>query len=111
MKNLKAVKLNQKFKRKWINALRSGKYERGTGFLKKPNTKKYCCIGVACKIAGIPVRALKDSGMPKELSPIQQAKLPPFFRDKSNERLQILANLNDTGHSFEKIADYIEKYL
>ncbi len=33
----------------WVEALRSGKYEQGTGRLHYED--KYCCLGVLCKIS------------------------------------------------------------
>lgn len=39
----------------WVDALRSGKYEQGTGWLARrdspTDTYKYCCLGVACDVA------------------------------------------------------------
>lgn len=37
--------------KKWVAALRSGKYKQGRGALKKDG--KYCCLGVACEISGL----------------------------------------------------------
>jgi len=39
--------------KKWIKALRSGKYKRGEGFLKHFNSKnqpRHCCLGVLCEL-------------------------------------------------------------
>jgi hypothetical protein len=39
--------------KKWIQALRSGKYKQGKGFLKHYNNKnepRYCCLGVLCEL-------------------------------------------------------------
>ena len=33
---------------KWVDALRSGKYEQGHGQLRKGD--RYCCLGVACDV-------------------------------------------------------------
>lgn len=33
---------------RWVDALRSGKYEQTTGVLQ--DSKGYCCLGVACKV-------------------------------------------------------------
>jgi len=38
------MKFTQEVKEKWVNALESGTYEKGTGQLKISN--KYCCIFV-----------------------------------------------------------------
>jgi hypothetical protein len=35
--------------RKWVEALRSGKYQQTTGALCRDG--KYCCLGVACEVA------------------------------------------------------------
>ena len=42
------MKFTQEVKEKWVNALESGTYEKGTGQLKISN--KYCCIGVLVEI-------------------------------------------------------------
>ena len=39
--------------RKWVEALRSGKYEQNTGSLRNADTGGFCCLGVACDISGI----------------------------------------------------------
>lgn len=39
--------------KKWIKALRSGKYKQGKGYLKKFNDKgepRHCCLGVLCEL-------------------------------------------------------------
>lgn len=41
-------KMNPEVKQKWIDALRSGKYEQGSGKLRTPNG--YCCLGVLCDL-------------------------------------------------------------
>ena len=50
-------KLEPSIKAKWLEALRSGNYEQGHGFLKVEKEDsdgdkhlQYCCIGVACEI-------------------------------------------------------------
>lgn len=44
--------MNQEVKRKWVEALRSGKYEQGVFNLKSKIKSKtqYCCLGVLCDI-------------------------------------------------------------
>lgn len=39
-------------RRKWVKALRSGKYEQGRGLL-KDSQGAFCCLGVACDISGL----------------------------------------------------------
>jgi hypothetical protein len=38
----------KEFRKKWIEALRSGKYKQGREYLKKDGF--HCCLGVACEI-------------------------------------------------------------
>lgn len=112
------LKINQKFKRKWITALRSGKYKQGEGELKIKGKQQFCCLGVACDVAGIARDKYSGKGMPFELSKTLQLRLPPFFRSaehggngKCEEYMQTLASMNDDGESFETIADEIESTL
>lgn len=103
--------LSKKFKRKWITALRSGKYEQTQCTLKSKNHHSYCCLGVACRVAGVPANVLVDKDVPWSLGPISLKRLPPFFREHSDE-MDKLTILNDGElKSFDEIADYIEKYL
>lgn len=43
--------MRTKLMQKWIDALRSGKYQQGQGCLSNGN--KFCCLGVACDISGL----------------------------------------------------------
>lgn len=40
---------------KWLRALESGRYKRGRSWLKMERGGKfeYCCLGVACEVAGV----------------------------------------------------------
>lgn len=47
---------NKENMRKWVDALRSGEFQQGSGRLSVDGT--YCCLGVACEVAireGVPV--------------------------------------------------------
>lgn len=51
-----AEKMNPAVKAKWVAALRSGKYTKGTGRLcriEENGTRTYCCLGVLCEVLGI----------------------------------------------------------
>ena len=48
----KKPKLPKRFKNKWINALRSGKYKQGQSDLYNENKDTFCCLGVAGFICG-----------------------------------------------------------
>jgi hypothetical protein len=123
------MKPNKKNIKKWVDALRSGKFKQTKGMLK--NRKgEYCCLGVACEISD------KIDGWEDSLAPFYEigaAVFPKRFKgalylptsvmewlgiDQSNPTLlkrkvdNTAANLNDRGVSFKRIATYIErKYL
>lgn len=101
------MKLSKKAKRKWLNALRSGKYKQGTGSLLTQfidddgqKRKDYCCLGVACSI-GI---ANPEGGRLDGGSFCTSSFLP--------KRTQTtLANINDASNDFEEVIRYISKNL
>ena len=93
--------MDAEIKRKWVQALRSGKYEQTKGLLKSPDGA-FCCIGVlgAIQSMDFKIKDLRSSTIMSKysagLSTISQLKL---------------ANMNDEGRSFAEIADYIEANL
>ena len=45
--------MKKEIAKKWIKALRSGKYKQGKGYLKQFNSKneaRHCCLGVLCEL-------------------------------------------------------------
>lgn len=105
-------KLPVRFKTKWIKALRSGKYEQGTNHLKSEG--KYCCLGVACHIAG--ATGLKDKNYilnDYDFNSIIKSinKVPKVLHGDGGVP-DVLASLNDSLKcTFNQIADFIEKEL
>lgn len=108
------TKLNPEFKAKWIAALRSGEYIQGEKYLYKAG--RYCCIGVACAVAGIPEEEICGVGLIEdnaflvrhpELSPLSSCDI------KTNaDAAMPLTDMNDIqGKSFNEIADWIEENL
>lgn len=91
--------MDKTVKKKWIKALRSGKYNQGTGCLKDFENKTFCCLGVLCDIAG--GRIIKNMQFPSETF---VKKMQLSFKD-----MKLLADMNDEGSSFKVIANYIEK--
>lgn len=120
--------MTPELKDEWTDALRSGEYEQGVGFLECGGLN--CCLGVLADILDLPreesaalvyathegIRQVSMFGeVDCELSgrisrynlgPLTRKAigLPGFFQDE-------LASLNDGGYSFEAIADYIEAML
>jgi hypothetical protein len=106
----------------WVAALRSGDYKQGHRRLtyRSLDQEYDCCLGVACKVAiaaGVPVKRREDS-----LATITYDNyrdfLPPSvqmwlgMRDERgsdpDHRHNSLSGLNDSGVTFERIADQIE---
>lgn len=99
-------KLPKKFKKDWVNALRSGKYKQGYRFLKCGIVGEtyHCCLGVACEIVGdeIPTGAT--------WIPDNAYDVPEILHEK-NDITESLAGLNDAGVPFEVIAGVINEWL
>lgn len=119
----KYPKLPKEFKKKWLVALRSGKYKQASGSL--CNKRGYCCLGVAARSQGIANKWFENKGYYetswrfenwdriKRLIPEQLLGALEI-----NSTVQILANMNDgTGDyvdkpkSFKQIANWIENNL
>ncbi len=104
----------------WLVALESGQYKQGARALF--DGRGYCCLGVACKVQGVPddVIALKDvlsSDVTELLAVREKLKLYDavgLFRHgfalpatSTSPPLESLANMNDFGRSFAEIAAFI----
>ena len=124
--------------KKWVQALRSGKFKQGTGTLKQFNSKGHnqkCCIGVRCELYKQDMKKNKkktlsenvydnDSdfsygycrfGGNKEDLPKEVIKWSGMkdnigrFTTNTVPSEYSLADLNDLGQKFKTIADIIEK--
>lgn len=112
-------KLPKDFKAKWVKALRSGKYPQGTeGFLRSINEDakgnsvvEYCCLGVACHIAGSSGITGKSFIMNENNSIIKSINKVPKMLHGDEAVALMLSEINDSGVSFKEIADFVEKYL
>lgn len=103
-------KLPKVFKRKWVEALRSGKFEQGKRCLKTPEGR-YCCLGVAGKISGVSEKELRNSDV-LEARHVSEPIFKALNFTRSDAPMQsFLAEKNDNGWSFKRIASYIERYL
>lgn len=93
---------------KWVEALRSGKYEQGKGYLKNPYNK-YCCLGVLCE-----VEVIKDYTTLTSKQDDPNTFYPGIaLRTKNGTYAGGADNLvdsNDSGLSFEEIADIVERH-
>lgn len=116
-------------KKKWVKWLRDGFYKQGKGFLCRQN--KFCCLGVLYDLEGkewVQSDANENEwaafATPKDFIsggiPAKQAKtlctgMPPKTWLKkiglNQSDADDLANMNDHGASFKKIATYIEEHV
>ena len=109
-------------KKKWVAALKSGKYEQTTaGRLTNKEGTQFCCLGVLCDIY------LKEMKHPiknrfHRANAIQQLRVSDdakiiqvpgrkvlTWAGLHHSSTGTLADMNDVGKSFEVIAKYIEK--
>lgn len=101
-------KLPPKFKARWLEALRSGKYEQTIGTLHYKS--RYCCLGVACKIQGYSDDLIDNACLPFQIKD-EIRKVPKLLKTPGNRSVAKVADMNDDGKSFEQIADWIEQNL
>lgn len=109
-------KLDPDFKKRWVDALRTGKYKQTRNSLYDQETQGYCCLGIGYKV--------KFGKEP----PIGKMLLTPRLRSiKDKQDLKVLNQSTNTEHgsveslliqkndgdnwSFKKIATWIEKHL
>lgn len=113
------IQLNVANFKKWIQALRSKKYKQGKSCLYNPQTRTYCCLGVACVSAikaGIKIK--RETYEDDMLFDNSSASLPDKvmkwlgIKDSDPELRKNLGCIraNDSlDMSFETIADLLEK--
>ena len=129
--------MNPEIKTRWLEALLSGKYQQGAGYLRSQDAltetaDSYCCLGVLCELAvedGI-IESGRDGGHSAFWYGDKPSEFPGggtwskhYLPDAVSEWADIdglgnlakpgksLADLNDTGSTFEEIAAVIEAEL
>ena len=104
--------MNPDMKKKWVEALRSGKYVQGSGSLRYTTYSgaKHCCLGVLCEITGYKNSEAYDRFHEVGLN---DDSIQTLWR--MNDTAQIeelpLPLANRTKYSFNQIADWIEENL
>lgn len=113
--------LNENAK-KWVAALRSGKYTQGRLYLKTADGS-FCCLGVACEVAienGVEIEITGNGHADSYLYDGRQSNLPLTVRKwvglqtangdyENTVDDKCLIGLNDIEKkSFSEIADFIE---
>ena len=120
--------MNPEIKTKWLEALRSGEYRQGRGYLKQRATEfdkpRHCCLGVLSEIAvaeGVDIKVTKFEGPDDYVrweydgidevlpdSVMNWAGMDSHIGTRVDSALN-LADLNDGGKSFDEWADIIEQ--
>ena len=107
----------KEWRRKWVEALRSGKYKQTTGTLR--DRDGFCCLGVLCDISKTGEWVKDDGGwryegytdvLPKPVQQLVGLRAQNGNISRSTEpELEGLSEMNDAdGKSFAEIADVIE---
>jgi len=119
MKRSKALEL--------ARALESGKYKQGSGAL-HPTARTYCCLGVACRVAGkkftvqsgeyridgesavLPQSVMDYFGFQSATGRVKPSKEMALKTKYYKEvRFNVLTDANDAGVAFKEIARFIRK--
>ena len=98
--------MNKELLKRWVKALRSGKYEQGRSVLCDRDIVssgvRYCCLGVLRDIEpSIEVHPMHRNGL------LSYASLQQHMGGDIDQR--DLAERNDNDWTFPEIADFIEK--
>ena len=112
--------MDPELKKKWIEALRSGKYKQGKNRLHRAEDNSYCCLGVLCEVAGFEKRESTDERgnaykLPDGVTYTTSIPASFFgFRDDSEntprDKVMLYNDCEDKRHKgFKAIATYIEK--
>jgi hypothetical protein len=113
--------MNPQIKQKWVSALRSGKYQQTQRRLHDENG--FCCLGVLCDLYGKENNVewdLANNGHNVYVFQDMVGCLPVSVKEwadledcnpRVDDQTDSLIGLNDTGCTFEQIADVIEKQL
>lgn len=106
----KKLSTQEKARRLWVRALRSGKYGWGKEAL-KPDDGRFCCLGVLCEVA-LKRGIISSYGHNASFLPDSVREWVGLeYNDGAKEYLQPLSEINDESkrNPFKKIANLIEK--
>lgn len=116
------------FRSMWVMALRGGHYKQGCNYLRQSTDEgghAFCCLGVACDLA-VRLGAVTESSDARATTyraagDASSIRLPETVRHllgvttgdvsfcvSSESTIQSLTDLNDSGLTFNQIADLIE---
>ena len=107
--------MTPELKAKWVEALRSGKYEQACSGLRAAENR-FCCLGVLCDVDGSGHWYLDFTSEYRYVSNglSHGGYLPSEIREgagiKKDTEIE-LAQMNDSGYTFDEIANWIEQNL
>lgn len=119
--------MNKEIKEKWIQALESGEYKKGTERLKTP--EGYCCLGVLCDIYAKETELGSWSGnnfkvntnhfnhiavLPQDVLKWAGLRFNNPLIDHSNEYIKSIAEVNDhesPSGTFKEVIEIIKEQL
>ena len=101
---------------KWVKALRSCGYRQGSGYLNRG--QKYCCLGVLCEVEGIsPISITQDDEVNYKYEGGIETTMCFYpgtaLKEKRGRFVSLntsLVELNDSGKTFDEIANIIEQH-
>ena len=100
-------------KKRWVDALRSGKYLQGQSELNytdEDGDARYCCLGVLRHVIDPEDYRFSEETPGGDNTYLSADQLAEY--GLRNEEQNILAEMNDSGDAdFNVIADYIEKNI
>lgn len=113
--------MDEGLKKRWVEALRSGKYRQTDGVLRTADGKQraFCCLGVLCDVMGANWRSKdEDFATPYLDGRTLEADGEFYLNSRAldlagfdNKTQKTLAGMNDDGVDFAHIADHIEANL
>lgn len=101
------MQLPSGFKTKWVQALRSGRYNQCAEMMHDPKSDAYDAIGVAYRVAGVNRKKIAYREVPTG----KRHRFLPNVLSEESEIVQKISSFNDKGLSFKWIASYIENNL
>lgn len=112
--------MNAEVKEQWLKALRSGDYQQGSNRLNRDGG--FCCLGVLCDLHAKKHRIDWIDGQECQMYLNESVYLPTRVASwagmgkfgciaKPDGHVVDLAALNDSGRTFNEIADVIEELL
>ena|SRR3989304_915908 len=102
--------MNADIKKRWVKALRSGRYAQARHALR--TDQGFCCLGVLCDIVKKDVKKSWQEGASEMGMDGYKEYLPPViakFVGLHRSSQAFLATKNDDGRSFGEIADLIDQ--